>query len=87
MQLDPRERRAVVERFMVALNGVLVAVTNRPQSPGIKFGQEHGIPTVVLPRDQFPTRAAQQAAMLAGYSSVDQMRRNINCTPSASRRH
>ena len=24
MQLDPRERRAVVERFMVALNDVLV---------------------------------------------------------------
>ena len=29
----------------------------------------------------------KQAAMLAGYSSVDQMRRNINCTPSASLRH
>ena len=29
----------------------------------------------------------KQAAMLAGYISVDQMRRNINCTPAASRRH
>ena len=29
----------------------------------------------------------KQAAMLAGYSSVEQMRRNINCTPAASSRH
>ena len=43
---------------------VRLALTNRPQSPGIRFAKECAAPLAVLRRDQFPTRAAQQAAML-----------------------
>lgn len=44
---------------------VRVAITNRPQAAGCAYSRERGIPTVVFPRNDFPSREAQQAAMLA----------------------
>lgn len=42
---------------------VCVAITNRPQAAGCQYSRNRGIPTLVMPRESFPTRAAQQAAM------------------------
>ncbi|MSQ24547.1 MAG: phosphoribosylglycinamide formyltransferase [Chloroflexi bacterium] len=54
--LDACERRAIDAE-------VRVAITNRPAAPGIQFGRDHGVPTLVFARADYPSRAAQQAAM------------------------
>lgn len=41
---------------------VRVAITNRPRAGGIRFAESHGVPMLVLARESFPTRAAQQVA-------------------------
>src|SRR5437879_5961036 len=42
---------------------VSVAITNRPQAGGIDFARKQGVPVLVMPREDFPTRAAQQEAI------------------------
>ena len=42
---------------------VRVAITNRANAGGIAFARDHGVPTLILTRDDFPTRAAQQVAI------------------------
>ncbi|MBI4213324.1 MAG: phosphoribosylglycinamide formyltransferase [Chloroflexi bacterium] len=41
---------------------VRVAITNRPRAAGCAFSRDRGIPTLVIPRNAFPGREAQQAA-------------------------
>lgn len=42
---------------------VALAITNRPAAAGIAHAQKHHAPLLVMPREDFPSRAAQQAAM------------------------
>jgi phosphoribosylglycinamide formyltransferase-1 len=42
---------------------VRVVISNRPEAGGLAFSRQWGIPTLVFPRSDFPSREAQQGAM------------------------
>ncbi|MBM2810233.1 MAG: purN [Chloroflexi bacterium] len=42
---------------------VRVAISNRPEAPGLAFARERGVPCVVLSRGEFTSRDAQQEGM------------------------
>jgi len=43
---------------------VRLVISNRPDAPGLRFATEAGVPTAVMQRSDYPSREAQQRAML-----------------------
>ena len=64
---------AAIHTAVVAgtLDARIVAVcSNRPEAYGVAWAREHSLPIALFPRDQYPSRAAAQDAIVAHLQSL-----------------